>query len=330
MPREGAMREIKYAEALREALFEEMRRDGNVFVYGEDVELGYAFTVCKGLIDEFGQERVFDTPICEQTIAGIAVGSSMMGLRPVPEIQFCDLLPLAMDQICNQAAKLRYMSGGQTSFPLVIRSPAGKWGRFAAQHSQTLDAWFMNVPGLKVAVPATPYDAKGLLKTAIRDDNPVLFIERKLLYMIPGPVPEEEYLVPFGEARIHREGKDLTIVAIGRMVSVALEASEVLEKEGIDATILDPRTLVPLDRNAILESVRQTHRAVIVEEGPKTGGVGGEISALIAEEILDYLDAPIRRVASLDTPVPFNGILEDLVFPNAQKIVETARDLMAY
>ena len=224
------MREIKYAVALREALAEEMRRDDRVFVFGEDVELGYAFTVCKGLIEEFGPDRVRDTPICEQTIVGIAVGASMMGMRPVPEIQFCDLLPMCMDQICNQAAKLRYMSGGQVSFPLVIRSPAGKWGGFAAQHSQTLDAWFMNVPGLKVAVPATPYDAKGLLKTAIRDDNPVLFIERKLLYQVSGPVPEEEYLIPFGVAKTYKEGKDVTLVAIGRMVSVALKAAEVLEK----------------------------------------------------------------------------------------------------
>lgn len=324
------MREIKYAEALREALAEEMRRDERVFVFGEDVKLGYAFTVCKGLIDEFGPERVFDTPICEQTIVGVAVGSSMMGMRPVPEIQFCDLLPLCMDQICNQAAKLRYMSGGQVSFPLVVRSPAGRWGGFAAQHSQTLDAWFMNVPGLKVAVPATPYDAKGLLKAAIRDDDPVLFIERKLLYQIPGPVPEEEYIVPLGEARIHREGSDLTIVAIGRMVPVALEASGVLGKEGVRATVLDPRTLIPLDRKAILESVKKTHRVVIVEEGPKTGGVGGEIAALIAEEVLDYLDAPIRRIAALDTPIPFNSALEDSVFPNTHRVVEVVRDLMSF
>jgi pyruvate dehydrogenase E1 component beta subunit len=324
------MREIKYAEALREALTEEMRRNERVFVFGEDVELGYAFTVCKGLIDEFGVERVFDTPICEQTIVGIAVGASMMGMRPVPEIQFCDLLPMCMDQICNQAAKLRYMSGGQISFPLVIRSPAGRWGSFAAQHSQTLDAWFMHVPGLKVAVPATPYDAKGLLKTAIRDDNPVLFIERKLLYQMPGPVPEGEFLVPFGEARIHREGRDVTIVAVGRMVSLVLEASEILEKEGISPTILDPRTLVPLDKETILESVKQTHRAVIVEEGPKTGGVGGEFAALIAEEVLDYLDAPIRRVAALDIPVPFNSALEEHVFPDTQKIVKAVRDLISF
>jgi pyruvate dehydrogenase E1 component beta subunit len=307
-----------------------MRRDERVFVYGEDVELGYAFTVCKGLIAEFGPERVRDTPICEQTIVGIAVGASMMGMRPVPEIQFCDLLPMCMDQICNQAAKLRYMSGGQVSFPLVVRSPAGKWGSFAAQHSQTFDAWFMHVPGLKVAVPATPYDAKGLLKTAIRDDNPVLFIERKMLYQIPGPVPEEEYVVPFGEAKIHRAGKDVTIVAIGRMVMEALKAAEQLGKEGVQTTVMDPRTLVPLDTQTIFDSVKQTHRIVIVEEGPKRGGVGAEIAALIGEEILDELDAPIRRVAALDTPIPFNPVLEDYVLPNDQKIVEAVRDLMSF
>jgi pyruvate/2-oxoglutarate/acetoin dehydrogenase E1 component len=305
-----------------------MRRDDRVFVFGEDVELGYAFTVCKGLIEEFGPDRVRDTPICEQTIVGIAVGASMMGMRPVPEIQFCDLLPLCMDQLCNQAAKLRYMSGGQVSFPLVIRSPAGKWGGFAAQHSQTLDAWFMNVPGLKVAVPATPYDAKGLLKTAIRDDNPVLFIERKLLYQVSGPVPEEEYLIPFGVAKTYTEGKDVTLVAIGRMVSLALKATEELEKEGIYGTLVDPRTLVPLDKKTILESVQKTHRVVIVEEGPKTGGVGAEIAALIAEEALDYLDAPVVRIAALDSPIPFNVALEDYILPNERKIIEAVRTLL--
>ncbi|MFH1931767.1 MAG: alpha-ketoacid dehydrogenase subunit beta [Pseudomonadota bacterium] len=324
------MREIKYAEALREALAEEMRRDDRVFVYGEDVELGYAFTVAKGLIDEFGPERVFDTPICEQTIVGVAVGAAMMGMRPVPEIQFCDLLPLCWDQLCNQAAKLRYMSGGQISLPLVIRSPAGKWGSFAAQHSQTFDASLMNIPGIKIAVPATPYDAKGLLKTAIRDNSPVIFIERKLLYQTIGPVPEEEYLVPFGEAKIYKKGGDLTIVAIGRMVSEALKAAKRLEEEGVFVTVLDPRTLVPLDTKTILESVKETHRVVIVEEGPKRGGVGGEIAALVSEEILDELDAPIRRVAALDTPIPFSAVLEDYVFPDEHRIVETVRDLLSF
>ncbi len=324
------MRELKYGDALREALAEEMRRDKRVFVYGEDIELGYTFAVSKGLVEEFGRERVFDTPICEQTIVGIAVGAAMMGMRPVPEIEFADLLPMCMDQICNSAAKLRYMSGGQVSFPLVVRTPAGKWGSFAAQHSQTFDPWFLSIPGLKVAVPATPYDAKGLLKTAIRDDNPVLFIERKLLYQTTGPVPEEEYLIPFGEAKLQREGKDVTIVAIGRMVLESLKAAEQLEKEGVQATVLDPRTLAPLDSRAILDSVRKTHRVVIVEEGPKRGGVGGEIGTIIAEEALDELDAPIRRVASLDVPVPFNKTLEDYVFPNDQKIVEAVRDVMSF
>jgi pyruvate/2-oxoglutarate/acetoin dehydrogenase E1 component len=235
-----------------------------------------------------------------------------------------------MDQICNQAAKLRYMSGGQLTFPLVIRSPGGKWGNFAAQHSQTLDAWFMNVPGLKVAVPATPYDAKGLLKTAIRDDNPVLFIERKLLYQIPGPVPEEEYLIPFGQAKIHREGTDVTVVAIGRMVSFALGAAKTLEKEGVNVSVLDPRTLVPLDKGTILESVKKTHRVVIAEEGPKTGGVGGEIAAMISEEVLDYLDSPIRRVGALDSPIPFSKILEDRVLPDDGRIVEAVRTVMSF
>jgi pyruvate/2-oxoglutarate/acetoin dehydrogenase E1 component len=260
----------------------------------------------------------------------MAVGAAMMGMRPAPEIMFCDLLFMCMDQICNQAAKLRYMSGGQFSLPIVIRSPGGKWGSFAAQHSQTLNAMFMNVPGLKIAVPATPYDAKGLLKTAIRDDNPVLFIEQKLFYQTSGPVPEEEYLVPFGEAKIHRQGGDLTMVAIGRMVSDALKAADELEKEGVKTTVLDPRTLVPLDIQAILDSVKQTHRVVIIEEGHKSGGVGGEIAAQISEEILDELDAPIRRVASLDIPVPFSAVLEEQIFPNESKIVETARDLMSF
>jgi pyruvate/2-oxoglutarate/acetoin dehydrogenase E1 component len=237
---------------------------------------------------------------------------------------------MAMDQICNQAAKLRYMSGGQVNLPLVIRSPGGKWGSFAAQHSQTFDSWFTHVPGLKVAVPATPYDAKGLLKTAIRDDNPVLFIERKLLYPETGPVPEEEHLIPFGQAKLQRDGGDVTIVAIGRMVGQALKAAEELEGEGVQASVLDPRTLVPLDIDSILESVKQTHRLAIVEEGPKRGGVGAEIGSLVSEKALDYLDAPIVRIAALDVPIPFSGILEDYVFPDANKIVEAVKEMMAY
>jgi pyruvate/2-oxoglutarate/acetoin dehydrogenase E1 component len=322
------MREIKYVDALREALAEEMRREPTVFVFGEDIELGYVYGVTKGLVDEFGPERVRDTPICEQTIVGVAVGAAMMGMRPVPEIMFSDLLFLCMDQICNQAAKLRYMSGGQFSMPLVIRTPGGRWASFAAQHSQSVQAMFMQVPGLKVAVPATPFDAKGLLKAAVRDENPVLFVEQKMLYQNVGPVPEEEYLVPLGKAKVHRQGGDLTIVAIGRMLGEALKAAETLDTAGIQATVLDPRTLVPLDSEAILDAVSKTHRIMIVEEGPKRGGVGAEIAALVSEEILDELDAPIGRVAASDCPIPMSPPLEEQVFPDHRDIVATARRIV--
>ncbi|MFH1931492.1 MAG: alpha-ketoacid dehydrogenase subunit beta [Pseudomonadota bacterium] len=324
------MREIRFAEAVREALAEEMRRDERVFTYGEDVELGYAFTVTKGLIDEFGPERVFDTPICESTIIGLGIGAAMMGFRPVPEIMFGDLIFLAMDMICNVAAKQRYMSGGQLTVPMVIRTPGGRWTGFAAQHSQTIDAFFIHVPGLKVVVPSSPYDAKGLLKTAIRDDNPVMFIEQKLIYPMIGPVPEEEYLIPFGQANVHREGKDLTIIGIGSMVKDCLEAADILVKEGVEATVIDPRTLVPLDEETILNSVARTHRVVIVEEGTKRGGVGAEIAALISERILDELDAPIQRVAALDSPVPCSLVLESHILPDTNKVVQLAKNMLAY
>ncbi|HUV08279.1 MAG TPA: alpha-ketoacid dehydrogenase subunit beta [Spirochaetia bacterium] len=322
------MRELTYAEALREAIAEEMRRDDRVFVLGLDVELGYAFTVTKGLIDEFGPERVRDTPICEQTIVGMSLGAAITGLRPVAEIQFSDLLTMCMDQICNQAAKVRYMSSGQAKAPLVIRTPGGQWGSFAAQHSQTLDGLFIHIPGLKIAVPSTPYDAKGLLKTAIRLDDPVLFMERKQLYRTKGAVPEEEYTIPFGQADVKREGSDLTLVAIGGMVLPALSAAEKLAGEGIEAQVLDPRTLSPLDRESIIQAVKATGRAVIVEEGCKTGGVGGEIAAIMAEEILDFLDAPIQRVAALDTPIPFHPALEKYVMPSEEKIMSACRKVM--
>ena len=322
------MREVKYAEALREALAEEMRRDPTVFVFGEDIELGYVYGVTRGLVDEFGPARVRDTPICEQTIAGVAVGAAMMGMRPVAEIMFSDLLFLCMDQVCNQAAKLRYMSGGQFSMPLVIRTPGGRWASFAAQHSQSVQAMFMQVPGLKIVVPATPFDAKGLLKTAIRDDNPVLFVEQKMLYQTVGPVPEEEYVVPLGKAEVHRQGGDLTIVAVGRMLGEALQAAETLAAVGIAVTVLDPRTLVPLDSETILDAVARTHRVMIVEEGPKRGGVGAEIAALVSEEILDELDAPIGRVAAADCPIPMSPPLEQQVFPDHADIVAMAKQLV--
>ncbi|MFH1092277.1 MAG: alpha-ketoacid dehydrogenase subunit beta [Pseudomonadota bacterium] len=323
------MREIRYAEAVREALAEEMRRDGRVFVYGEDVELGYAFTVTKGLVDEFGPERVFDTPICEATIIGIAIGSAMMGLRPVPEIEFGDVMFLAMDMICNMAAKQRYMSGGQLTMPIVIRTPGGRWSGFAAQHTQTVDAFFTHVPGLKVVVPSSPYDAKGLLKTAIRDDNPVLFFEQKQLYSVSGPVPEEEYLIPFGQANVLREGKDLTMIGVGLMVKYCLEAADILAREGIEATVVDPRTLVPLDEETILNSVARTHRVVIAEEGTKRGGVGAEIAALISEKILDELDAPIQRVAALDSPIPCSWVLENEILPDTGKVVQAVKKVLS-
>lgn len=322
------MREITYAEALREAIAEEMRRDPRVLVIGLDVELGYAFTVTKGLIEEFGSKRVRDTPICEQTIVGMSLGAALTGLRPIVEIQFSDLLTLCMDQICNQAAKVRYMSSGQAKAPLVVRTPAGPWGAFAAQHSQSLDAWFMHIPGLRVAVPSTPYDAKGLMKTAVRMDDPVLFIERKPLYRIKGPVPEEEYTIPFGQAEIKREGSDLTIVAVGGMVLPALSAAEKLAVEGIQAKVVDPRTLNPLDRKTILEAVKSTARLVIVEEGYKTGGVGAEIAAMVSEEIMDFMDAPIKRVAALDCPIPFNPKLEKFVLPSEERITRACREVV--
>ena len=324
------MREISYRDALREALREEMLRDPTVFLLGEDIGRywGGAFKVTKGLAEEFGDERVRDTPISESAIVGAAVGAAITGMRPVAEIMFGDLTTLAMDQIANQAAKIRYMFGGQTKVPLVIRTPFGGGVNIAAHHSQCLEAWFMHVPGLQVAVPSTPYDAKGLLKTAIRNDNPVIFCEHKLLYPITGPVPEEEYTLPFGEADIKREGSDVTIVATLYMVHKALNATEKLEEEGISAEVVDPRTLVPLDKETIINSVKKTGRVVIVSEDCKTAGVSTEIAAVIAEEALDYLDAPIKRVANPDVPIPFSPPLENFVIPDENRIIEAVKQVV--
>lgn len=323
------MREITYVEAIREALREEMTRDPKVIVFGLDVKLAYLSTVTRGLIDEFGKDRVKDTPISEQSIIGMAVGAAIMGFRPVPEIQFSDLLTLCMDPIVNQAAKLRYMSGGQIKIPMTLRTYTGVFGSFAAQHSQSLESWFIHVPGLKVVMPSTPADAKGLLKSAIRDDSPVLFLEHKQLFKTKGPVSEDEYLIPLGEADVKRPGKDVTILALSAMVHKALAAAEVLSKEGIEAEIIDPRTLNPLDKKTLLESVRKTHRLVIVEEGCKTGGVGAEISALVAEEEIGHLEAPIKRVAAYDTPIPFSPPLEKHVIPDEGRIIQAIREVMA-
>jgi len=324
------MREITYRDSLREALLEEMQRDKTVFLLGEDIGRYWegAFKVTKDLAKEFGDERVRDTPISESAIIGAAVGAAITGMRPVAEIMFGDLTTLAMDQIANQAAKIRYMFGGQAKVPLVIRTPFGGGVNIAAHHSQSLEAWFMHVPGLFVAVPSTPYDAKGLLKMAIRGDNPVVFCEHKLLYPIKGLIPEEDYTIPFGTADIKREGEDVTVVATMFMVHKALEAAKTLEKEGLSVEVVDPRTLVPLDKEVIISSVKKTGHLVVVSEDCKTAGVTAEIAAVVAEEAIDYLDAPIKRVAEPDTPIPFSPPLEKYVIPDEKTIIKAVKKIV--
>jgi pyruvate dehydrogenase E1 component beta subunit len=324
------MRKITYRDALREALREEMRRDPAVFLLGEDIgrDWGGAFKVTDGLAQEFGDERVRDTPISESAIIGTGVGAAITGMRPIAEIMFGDLTALAMDQIANQAAKICYMFGGQARCPLVIRTPFGAGVNIASHHSQSLEAWFMHVPGLHVAVPSTPYDAKGLLKTAIRGNNPVFFCEHKLLYPIQGEIPEEEYTVPFGVADVKKEGEDVTIVATLYMVHKALKAAQELEKESVSAEVVDPRTLTPLDKQTIIRSIRKTGRLVIVSEDCRGAGVSAEIAAVAAEEALDYLDAPIKRVAEPDTPIPFSPTLEQFVIPSEKAIMKAVKDVV--
>jgi len=324
------MKKITIRDALREALREEMQRDKTVFLLGEDIGRywGGAFGVTKGLAEEFGDERVRDTPISESAIIGVGVGAAITGMRPVAEIMFGDLTALAMDQICNQAAKIRYMFGGQASVPLVIRTPFGAGVNIASHHSQSLEAWFMHTPGLYVAAPSTPYDAKGLLKAAVRGSSPVLFVEHKLLYPVDGMIPEENFVVPFGVADVKREGSDVSIVATLYMVHKALATAEQLGKEGISVEVVDPRTLAPLDRQAILKSVRKTGRLVVVSEDCKTAGVSSEIAAIVAEEALDYLDAPIKRVAEPDTPVPFSPTLEKFVVPDEKTIARAVKEIV--
>lgn len=323
------MREITYLQAIKEALREEMLRDERVFLIGEDIGVyGGAFGVTLGLIDEFGEERVRDTPISEAVIAGAAAGAAMMGMRPVAEIMFSDFMTISMDQLVNQAAKTHYMFGGNMRVPMVIRTPGGSGSGAAAQHSQSLENWFVHVPGLKVVMPSTPYDAKGLLKSAIRDNNPVVFLEQKLLYRTKGQVPGEDYVVPLGVADVKREGRDVTIVATSAMVLRALEAAQTLASEGIEAEVIDPRTLVPLDEEALVRSVKKTGRLVVVHEACKRGGFGGEIAALIADsEAFDYLDAPIKRVAGKDIPIPYNRNLEKHAVPQVPDIVQAAREV---
>jgi pyruvate dehydrogenase E1 component beta subunit len=324
------MRRITYRDALREALQEEMRRDASVFLLGEDIGRywGGAFKVTDGLAQEFGDDRVRDTPISESAIVGTGVGAAITGMRPVAEIMFGDLSALAMDQIANQAAKIRYMFGGQAKCPLVIRTPFGAGVNIASHHSQSLEAWFMHVPGLHVAVPSTAYDAKGLLKSAIRGNNPVMFCEHKLLYPLEGDVPQEEYTVPFGKAEVKREGEDVTVLATLFMVHKALKAAQELDKEGVSLEVVDPRTLTPLDRTSIIRSVKKTGRLVIVSEDCKTAGVSAEIAAVVAEEALDYLDAPIKRIAEPDIPVPFSPTLEQYVIPSEKTIVKAVKEVV--
>ena len=322
-------REITYLEAIREALRQEMQQDESVILLGEDIGVyGGAFGVTMGLLQEFGEERVIDTPISELTIAGAAIGAALMGLRPVGEIMFMDFITLASEQLVNQAAKIRFMFGGETSVPMVIRTPAGSGTGAAAQHSQSLENWFVHTPGIKVVAPTTPYDVKGLLIAAIRDPNPVLFVEHKLLYKTKGHVPEESYEIPLGKAEIKRTGKDLTIIATTIMVKRALEAAEKLAAEGIDVEVVDPRTLKPLDKDTLIQSVIKTGKLLIVHEACKTGGYGGELAGVISEsEAFDYLEAPIVRLAGRDMPIPYNRNLEAHAVPQVDDIIEAARNL---
>ncbi|MCA0165755.1 MULTISPECIES: alpha-ketoacid dehydrogenase subunit beta [Bacillus] len=324
------MREISYLEAVREAMSQEMRKNQDVFILGEDIGVyGGAFGVTRGMIEEFGPERVRNTPISEAAIAGGAVGSALTGMRPILELQFSDFITIAMDQLVNQAAKTRYMFGGKGKVPLVVRTPAGSGTGAAAQHSQSLEAWMAHIPGLKVVQPSTAYDAKGLLKAAMDDDNPVIFYEHKLLYKTIGEVPEEQYSIPLGKADVKRSGKDVTIVATAIMVHKALEAAKELEAEGIDVEIIDPRTLVPLDEETIIESVKKTGKCIVVHEAVKRGGYGGEIASMIAEsEAFDYLDAPIKRLGGLAVPIPYNPTLEKAVIPQVPDIIEAAKELV--
>jgi len=323
------MREITYREALREALREELIRDESVFIFGEDIaEYSGAYKVTQGLVQEFGHERVRNTPLAEQGVAGGALGAALVGMRPVAEIMYIDFSLLALDQVFNQIAKFRFMTGGVVKVPLVIRTQGGGGRSAGLHHSQSLEALYVHTPGLVVVMPSTPYDAKGLLKSSIRDDNPVIFIEHKGLYGETGEVPDEEYLIPLSTADIKRPGSDITVVATSRCVGMTLKAAEKLQKDGISLEVVDPRTLRPLDEDTILDSVKKTGRLMIVHEACRTLGFGAEVAAIAAEKAFDYLDAPIKRVTGLDSPIPFNPKLEDYVLPNEGNIINAALELL--
>ena len=323
------MREIEYREAIREAITEEMDWDKKEFLIGEDIGVyGGAFKVYKGLLDKYGPGRVINTPISEAAIIGAAIGAALTGYRPIAEIMFIDFAALAMDQITNQAAKIHFMSGGSIDVPLVIRTQGGVGKGLSAQHSQSLESWFYHIPGLKVIMPSTANDAKGLLKTAVRDNSPVIFIEHKMIYPIKGPVPEKEYTIPFGKADIKRKGKDITIFAYADMVLRSLEAAGELERDGVDCEVIDPRTLVPLDINALINSVKKTGRLVIVSEACRRGSIASDISAIVTDKVFKYLKAPVKIVAGLNTPIPYNLSLEQASIPQKADIVKAVKNLL--
>ena len=324
-------RELTYAEALREAMREEMKKDKNVFLVGEDVGQGYrgCFAVSTGLYEECGCNQVIDTPISENSILGCGIGAALLGMKPIVEMMFSDFISVAFDGIFNQAAKIRMMSANQYALNLVVRLPGGSKNGTGPQHSQCLESIFMSIPGIKIVCPVTPYDAKGLLKEAISHGDPVIFFEHKKLYSLKGEVPEEEYKIPFGQARIAREGKDLTVIAVSYMVNVAIEAAEELKsKHGIDIEVIDPRTLVPFDLASIEKSIKKTNKAVVLEEGPKRNGVGSEISSLIMENLFDYLDFPVKRIAARNSIIPMSPLLEKAVLPNKESVVKEIEDLL--
>jgi pyruvate dehydrogenase E1 component beta subunit len=323
------MREIEYREAIREAITEEMDRDKKVFLIGEDIGVyGGAFKVYNGLLDKYGPGRVINTPISEAAIIGAAIGAALTGYRPIAEIMFIDFAALAMDQIANQAAKIHFMSGGSIDVPLVIRTQGGVGKGLSAQHSQSLESWFYHIPGLKVVMPSMANDAKGLLKTAVRDNGPVIFIEHKMIYPVKGPVPEKEYTIPFGKADIKRKGKDVTVFAYSNMVLRSLEAAEELERNNVGCEVIDPRTLVPLDIDAVIDSVKKTGRLVIVSEACRRGSVASDISARVTEKAFGYLKAPVKIVAGLDTPIPYNSILEEASIPQKADIIKAVKELL--
>ncbi len=325
------MREITYAQAINEALRENMRRNSRIILMGEDIgRYGGIFQVTAGLLDEFGPERVIDTPISESGFVGTCVGAAMTGLHPVAEVMFIDFTTCAMDMIVNQMAKMHYMSGGRGKVPFVLRTNIGAGRGAAAQHSQSFHSFFMHIPGLKVATPATPYDAKGLMNTALADENPVMFIEHKKLFITKGHVPEKAYAIPFGKADIKRQGSNITIVATHALVQKSLNVAEEMSREGVDIEVLDPRTITPLDKEAILNSVKKTGRLITADEGCVTGGFGSEVAAIVAQEAFDYLEAPIIRVGSPDTPVPFSPPLEQFYIPDEGNIKDAVNRILAY